>query len=145
MKDITINRNITIRQAMKVLQKTSEKCLLVVDENKKLLGTLTDGDLRRSILRGVQFSESISDSYKSNPTILVHEQYNLEEAKQILRVRKLDLIPIVDRENKVVDYLTWSNMNGGEKIKKTLDNVPVVIMAGGKGTQIGRASCRERV
>ena len=59
MKDITVNPNITIRQAMKVLDKTSEKCLLVVDENKKLLGTLTDGDLRRGILSGMNFSENI--------------------------------------------------------------------------------------
>ena len=51
---------ITIRQAMKALNKTSEKCLLVVDEDKKLLGTLSDGDLRRSILGGAKVSEDIS-------------------------------------------------------------------------------------
>ena len=59
MKDITVKPDITIRQAMKALDKTAEKCLLVVDEDKKLLGTLSDGDLRRSILSGTNFSEDI--------------------------------------------------------------------------------------
>ena len=60
MKNITVSPGITIRKAMRVLNKTAEKCLLVVDENKKLLGTLTDGDLRRSILRGMNFTEYIT-------------------------------------------------------------------------------------
>ena len=136
MKDITVKLDITIRQAMKALDKTAEKCLLVVDDNKKLLGTLTDGDLRRGILNGVKFSENISDSYKSDPTILVQNQFTLEEAKQILRDKKLDLIPIVNDKHKVLDYLTWSSINGGQKNKKKLDDVSVVIMAGGKGTRM---------
>jgi dTDP-glucose pyrophosphorylase/predicted transcriptional regulator len=136
MKDINVQPNITIRQAMKILDKTAEKCLLVVDENKKLLGTLTDGDLRRSILAGVKFSEDISNSYKNNPIVFVQNQYTSDEVKRILRDKKLDLIPIVDEEYKVVDYITWSNMNGGKQNKKTLDDVSVVIMAGGKGSRL---------
>ena len=63
MKDITVRLGVTIRDAMKTLDKTAEKCLLVVDDNKKLLGTLTDGDLRRSVLAGVKIYEDISMSY----------------------------------------------------------------------------------
>ena len=136
MKDIIVQPKITIRQAMKTLDKTAEKCLLVVDENKKLLGTLTDGDLRRSILAGVKFSEDISNSYNNNPIIFVQNQYTSDEAKRILRDKKLDLIPIVDEEYNVVDYITWSNINGGKQNKKTLDDVSVVVMAGGKGTRM---------
>ena len=136
MKDLTVKLEITIREAMKVLDNTAEKCLLVIDDNKKLLGTLTDGDLRRGILRGVKFSEDISNSYKNNPIVFVQNQYTSDEAKRILRDKKIDLIPIVDEEYKVVDYITWSNMNGGKQNKKTLDDVSVVIMAGGKGTRM---------
>ena len=49
MKDITVQPSISILQTMTALEKTSEKCLLVAGENNKLVGTLTDGDLRRSI------------------------------------------------------------------------------------------------
>ena len=136
MKDITVNPHITIRQAMKVLNKTAEKCLLVVDENEKLLGTLTDGDLRRSILAGVNFSEDVSNSYHTKPTTLIKGKINAEEAKQLFRDLKLDLIPVVNQDNAVVDYVTWSSMNDGSRPKKLLADVPVVIMAGGKGTRL---------
>ena len=56
MKDIIVNSNITISQAMKRLDKTAEKSLVVVDGYDKLLGSLTDGDLRRGILSGMNFS-----------------------------------------------------------------------------------------
>lgn len=86
MKDITVKPDITIRQAMKALDKTAEKCLLVVDDSKKLLGTLTDGDLRRSILSGANFSDDVSESFNQMPTILKRDNYSLEEVKQLLRV-----------------------------------------------------------
>ena len=54
LKDILIKRNTSIK-AMKALEKTAEKCLLVVNQDNKLLGTLTDGDLRRQILKGETF------------------------------------------------------------------------------------------
>ena len=136
MKDITIKLDITIRQAMKVLDKTAEKCLLVVDEDGKLLGALTDGDLRRGILSGMNFSENISGCYNKDATTFTQGNYTQEDAKRVLRDKKLDLIPIIDKDGKVVDYLTWSNINGGKQNKKVLDDVSVVIMAGGKGTRM---------
>ena len=57
MKDITVQPSISILQTMTALEKTSEKCLLVAGENNKLVGTLTDGDLRRSILNGANFQK----------------------------------------------------------------------------------------
>lgn len=136
MKNITVKLEITIREAMKALDNTAEKCLLVIDDNKKLLGTLTDGDLRRGILSGMKFSDSIIECYHKNPVTLIKGSFSQEDATQLLRRKKLDLIPIVDVDNKVVKYLTWLNINGGKKTKKKLDNVSVVIMAGGKGTRM---------
>jgi len=136
MKDIIVKLDITIRGAMKVLDKTAEKCLLVVDEDDKLLGSLTDGDLRRGILRGMSFSEDISGCYNKNPTIFTYGSLEIEDVKQFLRNKKLDLIPIVNNEHKVVDYVTWLSINGAVEAKKKLDNFHVVIMAGGKGTRM---------
>jgi dTDP-glucose pyrophosphorylase len=123
MKDITIREDLTIRQAMKSLDKTAEKCLLVVNENNKLLGTLTDGDLRRVVLSGKGISIDISTSYNTKPTILFQNNYTIEKATQLIHDLKLNLIPIVDQNHEVVDYITWAD-------------IPVVIMAGGKGTRM---------
>ena len=136
MKDITVQTDITIRQAMKTLDNTAEKCLLVINDKQILIGTLTDGDLRRGILSGMKFSDSIIECYHKNPTTLTSGSFSQEDATQLLRRKKLDLIPIVDKDNKVIDYLTWSNINGGKKNEKKLDYVSVVIMAGGKGTRM---------
>ncbi|MDP7196379.1 MAG: CBS domain-containing protein, partial [SAR202 cluster bacterium] len=83
MKILTVKPDITILDVMKTLNKTGEKCLLVVNENNSLLGTLTDGDLRRSILAGAQFSEDISGSYNTEPTVLIKNDYSTDEARQL--------------------------------------------------------------
>jgi len=136
MKILTVKPDITILDVMKTLNKTGEKCLLVVNENNSLLGTLTDGDLRRSILAGAKFSEDISNSYNTNPTILEEGKFSKNEAATLMRKRKLDLIPVVNQNNIVVDYFSRSDMGDGSQPSKTLKNVPVVIMAGGKGTRL---------
>ena len=136
MKKITVSPVITIREAMKSLNKTAEKCLLVVDESNKLLGTLTDGDLRRSILAGAQFSDDISKSFQTRPTILIKDRFITLDANRLLREKKLDLIPVVDKDYKVVDYVTWSILGDEKTHNRDLGDVPVVIMAGGKGTRL---------
>jgi dTDP-glucose pyrophosphorylase len=137
MKNITISRSVSIRQAMKQLDKTAEKCLIVIDEKKILLGTLTDGDIRRSILSGVDVSASIETCYYTSPTVLRHLEYTRDEALNIMREKKLNLIPIVSNDNSIVDFVTWSNLGeSNEHQEKILKNVSVVIMAGGKGTRM---------
>ena len=84
MKDIKINPSASIKEAnAESLDKTAEKCLLVTTEDNKLLGTITDGDLRRSILNGSQFSEKIESYFNTNPTILNQDDYNEEKGKNL--------------------------------------------------------------
>jgi CBS domain-containing protein len=104
-KDITVKPDITIRKAMKALDRTVGKCLLIFYENKKLFWTLMDGNRRRSILDGVQFLEDISGCYNKCPITIAKNQYNTEEAKQFLLENKLDLIPVIDDEGIVMEYV----------------------------------------
>ena len=137
MKDLIISLEITIRQAMKALNNTAEKCLLVVDGDKKFLGTLTDGDLRRSILNSADFDDSIKGSYCSEPTILIDGKFTKQETIEIMISKKLDLLPILNDKKQVVDYITSDQIFGNnESQKKKSLAVPVVIMAGGKGTRL---------
>ena len=59
IKNIFITENTNIHQAMQKLQKTGEKCLIVVSKQNKLLGTINDGDIRRAILNRISTSKSI--------------------------------------------------------------------------------------
>jgi len=137
MKDITIQPDITIREAMKKLSQTGEKCLVVIDEKNTLLGTLTDGDVRKSILKGVDINASIDNIYQSKPTVLVKNKFRLDEAKKLFTKNKFDLIPVVNDKGKLSDILFWESvLNNGKNRQGKKLVVPVIIMAGGKGTRL---------
>jgi len=122
---------------MKALNKTAEKCLIVLDENQKLLGTLTDGDLRRSILNSADINTSIEGCYYLEPSVLMEGKFTNQEAGEIMIARKLDLLPILNDIRQVVGYITWEQVFGdGESPNKKTLAAPVVIMAGGKGTRL---------
>ena len=137
MKKIFINPNATIKEAMESLDKTTDKVLLVVDDEQILIGTLTDGDVRRYILRGGDLSGIIQNVYNTTPIFVFQDDFDLEKVKRILTKNKIELIPILDQNRKIVTFITWTKAFGNEKNhgKQQLD-VPVVIMAGGKGTRL---------
>ena len=137
MIDITVNSYITIRHAMKKLGQTGEKCLVVIDEKNTMLGTLSDGDLRKAILKGSGVGDYISDIYCQKPTVFVKGKYSTKDVKKLFIKNKFDLIPVVDDKGKLSDILLWETVFKNDKNRQNekLD-VPVVIMAGGKGTRL---------
>lgn len=137
MKDITISPQATIKEAMESLDKTAEKVLLVVDENQALIGALTDGDIRRYILKGRDLTGTIKNAYNPNPIFIFQEDFDLDKIKAVLLENIIDLIPILDQNRKVVNFTTWEKAFGNNrKADDKKLNVPVVIMAGGKGTRL---------
>jgi len=137
MKDITIHPQATIREAMEALDKTAEKVLLVVDENQALIGALTDGDIRRYILKGRDLTSVIEDAYKPNPVFVFQKDFDPEKIKAVFLKNKIDVIPILDQERKVINFITWEKAFGNNRkpVNQKLD-APVVIMAGGRGTRL---------
>ncbi|WP_022668253.1 nucleotidyltransferase family protein [Desulfospira joergensenii] len=137
MKNITIQSKTTVKEAMEVLNKTAEKVLLVVDQDKKLIGSLTDGDIRRHILKNKQLTDSIETVYNPDPYFIFQKDFDKDNLRKILTDHKIDLIPILNNERVVIDYITWEkafgNLLGGAGNKIS---APVVIMAGGKGTRL---------
>ena len=137
MKDITVQPYITIRKAMKKLNQSGEKCLIITNAQKSLLGTLSDGDLRRAILKGATMGDTIESVYQHKPTVLRHKHYDLSEAKKLFTKQKFDIIPVVDEEGKLKDILFWETVfRNGENREEICLDTPVVIMAGGHGTRM---------
>ena len=137
MKNLTVRPSITIKQAMKKLDQTAEKCLLVIDEDTKLMGTLTDGDIRRAILNGTKFSASIEEFYNKKPICIDTKNSDENNIKEKFLKYKIDLIPVVDGDFKLVGYKTWEDIVGNGILRNSVVlDVPVVIMAGGKGTRL---------
>ena len=135
MKNLLIQPNSNIKNALKQLSETGEKCLVVVDKKNKLLGTLSDGDVRKAILNGKINEDKINEYYQKRPTFLREENYSLSQAKNIFLKKRIDVIPIIERSKKVVDVITFENIFK----KNTSSNIyskTIVIMAGGRGTRL---------
>lgn len=137
MKDITLQFHATIKEAMEALDKTAEKVLLVVDEKQVLIGTLTDGDIRRYILKGRDLTGTIESAYNPNPISVFQEDLDPRKIKAVFLKNKIDVIPILGQDRKVVDFITWEKAFGNNRRSENQKlDVPVVIMAGGRGTRL---------
>ena len=110
MKNLLIKPNANIKNALEQLSKTGEKCLVVVDKKNKILGTISDGDVRKAILKGKFYKNKISEFYQKNPIFLRKENYSLSQAKNILIKKRIDIIPIIEKSRKVVDVLTFEKI-----------------------------------
>jgi dTDP-glucose pyrophosphorylase len=137
MKNISVSPETSIKNAMKKLDETGERCLLVTNQENMLLGTLSDGDLRRAILSGNGFSSSIEGVYNISPIVINSSETDQEVIKKQFIDHKIDLIPIVDSDNTVEGFKTWESVFGNRNARESPNlDVPVVIMAGGKGTRL---------
>lgn len=139
VNDIFIFERESIKEALKKLDNTAEKVLLVVENGNRLLGTLTDGDIRRSLLKGESLSNGIGNAYNRKPVYLTRSSFSIEKAKDTLIKDKLELIPVLDNKGRVVDFITWSqafSTSDKSAHEKEKIDIPVVIMAGGKSTRL---------
>ncbi len=133
MKNIFIQETASIHKVLERLQKTGEKCLLVVKKNKVLLGTITDGDIRRAILKKRSTKDSIKDIYNRKSLYLLNTNSYLNEAKNVLKQKNIPLIPIINKNKKIIDYVSNKKRN---KTSNKKINTEVIIMAGGEGTRL---------
>lgn len=134
---ILINELATVKDAMKQLDITAEKILFVVKGDNVLVGSLTDGDIRRWILNDGNLNANISDvCFKG--TYSVNTDYNLENVKGEILKRKIVYVPVVNEGNEIVEFLVWDKLFDGKIVRKTKDKLDaeIVIMAGGKGTRL---------
>ena len=139
LKELLIGNRTSIKQAIKKLNETGERILFVVDKQEKLLGTVTDGDIRREIIKGLGFGVSVENTM-SQAFISVRSDYPdaEERAKQLMIENKIERIPVLDDEGKIIDVILWIDILGGEKQLSPRQQYPnqVVIMAGGKGARL---------
>lgn len=132
-EELMISYSDTIKDGLIKLDNTAKKILFVVDAEKCLLGTVTDGDIRRWILRNGDLNSSIENIMNRNP-IYTDEKHN-GDAVAIMREKKIESIPVLDEKRNIVKILFLNDQVQGDLINKCINN-PVVIMAGGLGTRL---------
>ena len=134
IKELLIKREATITDVLKKLKKTGLQCLIVVDKKNKYLGTITDGDIRREILKNKDFTKKIHSVYNSRSTYLTSDNFNENLALKLLQKKTINLIPIISKKGFVVNYynIYKNSLNKDMSKEKNL----VMIMAGGQGKRL---------
>lgn len=127
----------TVRQAMEQLEKTEEKIVFVVDGESRLIGSLTDGDIRRWILSDGDLKVPVFRVCNYSPYV-AEESFDTEQIRAEMLHRNLNCVPIVSAHRKILRLVFWKELFQSEAAiqpKRQL-SLPVVIMAGGKGTRL---------
>ena len=130
IEKIKLSPYATIKQALKTISKGAIKIAVVVDKKNKLLGTLTDGDIRRGFLKGLNINSSIKSIIFKKPTV-VRKNYSKEKLIKIALSKKIYQIPIVDKNGKLKGVHILD-----EIIQPKNKSNKVVIMAGGRGMRL---------
>lgn len=106
----------------------SDAILFVIDNDRKLIGSLTDGDLRRGFIKGLGFENKLTEFVQSNPKFIRQNDYRLADL-ETYKSQNIKIIPILDNEDIIVDILNFRTRN-------TLIPADAVLMAGGEGKRL---------
>ena len=124
-----IQRGSTIKEALRLLNElSSDAILFVVDQDDILIGSLTDGDVRRGLINGYSIDDNIEIFIQENPKYLSKGERDFQKVIQ-LREKNYRVLPIVDSKKRVVNVINF------REVKSYLP-VDAVIMAGGKGQRL---------
>lgn len=119
-----------MRQAIHNLDESALQIAIVVSGDGVLLGTVTDGDIRRGLLRGLDLKSSI-DSITFRDPLVAPPQLGRDTALQLMQANKIHQLPVVDEHRHVVGLHLWD-----ELLVPTPRPNLMVIMAGGQGTRL---------
>lgn len=131
MKDHKINQEITLIEALEKINSLNPEplVLFVLDDNQRMVGTLTDGDSRRALIAGASVTDKVERIMHRNFNFMSVE--DLDNVKEIKRQRdlKMRLVPVLDKEHRIVEVINLES-------NKTRLPIDAVLMAGGKGERL---------
>lgn len=125
-----LTRTVTLQEAIRNLEQTALRIILIVGEDGRLLGTISDGDIRRGLLKGASLDEPV-DTVVHRAPLVVPPQLALDAVRQLMVANKVPQIPIVDEERRVIGLHVWDELQAPVQRENLM-----VIMAGGKGTRL---------
>jgi dTDP-glucose pyrophosphorylase len=118
-----------IRECLKILNELANDAILfVTSKENRLVGSLTDGDIRRGLLKGFTIEDYVENFIQLNPKFIQRGSYNIQ---QIIEYRDAGyrILPIIDKSSKVINVINFRNF-------KSYLPVDTLIMAGGKGERL---------
>ena len=130
-RTVLLPANASLHQAISRLDETGLQIIIVVSEDGRLLGTLTDGDIRRGLLRGLEMNSPVKGVIHLDP-LVVPPQWGRDVVLQLMQANKIHRLPVVDEQQRVVGLHLWDELLAPGKRTNVM-----VIMAGGRGKRLG--------
>lgn len=128
-RDHLILSGSSVKQALAMLNELSQDAILfVVDENDKLIGSLSDGDVRRGLLNDFTINSKIDEIIQPSPHFVRKSENNIQKIITY-REENYRILPVLDHDDKVVNLVNFRNL-------KSYLPVDAVIMAGGRGQRL---------
>jgi UTP-glucose-1-phosphate uridylyltransferase len=132
---LTIEKNSSLIEALKQMDQVGCK-LLIVMHRRVFEGLISIGDIQRSIIQNCELSTSVSNILRTD-FIIGHVEENEDTIKEKMYRIRAEFMPILNDNKDVIDVVFWDDIIKSEKLPPSYKiNVPVVIMAGGKGTRL---------
>lgn len=129
-----IKKNDKIKNAILKIRKNGTRTVLVVDKKHKLLGSLSEGDIQKALVKNKKLSSSVYKIYNSNPKKLNENNINKNLISKIFLEGQYGLLPVVNKRGVVKKVITWNEIFNYTKNK--IVEIDVIIMAGGKGLRL---------
>jgi dTDP-glucose pyrophosphorylase len=126
--NILISENDTISEALIQLNKTGTILTLFVIENNIIKGTITDGDIRRALIKGMKLEDSVQKIMNKSFKRILETKFCFETL-DFIKLNNIKIVPIVNANNELIKFINFNE-------KKSLLPIDAVIMAGGKGTRL---------
>jgi len=128
-----ILENSTVIQAMRAINEGGYQIAIVVNVSGVLCGVVTDGDIRRGLLRGINMDDSVSTIMNARPTTVSLDGADPDVLREIMREQGIRQIPVIDEASRVQKIVTFDQVFS-EIVER--DNA-VILMVGGLGTRLG--------
>jgi dTDP-glucose pyrophosphorylase len=126
-----INKNFSFKNTIKNLNLTALQICFVIGKNKKLIGTITDGDIRRALLDGCTINDKITKYINYKPK-KIFKNFKNNQLKILLEKYKVSVVPIVNENNQIIGLASWEFLKEHDKNF----NEPIIFMVGGRGIRL---------
>ena len=133
VRSVTVGPGVSITEALAVLDRTGTGIVLVVGRARRLIGTVTDGDVRRAILQGISLDESVTVllDFRGKEPIVAKPTTLPTERLRLMRERSIRHLPILDQAGRVVELALLSELSD-----RPQSSVSAIVFAGGYGTRL---------
>lgn len=130
-----INKKNTVVEALQKIDLNAKQLLFVVDNNRKLEGIITDGDIRRWLIKTGELQGTVAEFMNPSPKVIYRK--DVKGAVEFMNAAKITAVPVITSKGIVSDIIFRdAPTTHTEELETGLSDVPVVIMAGGKGTRL---------